>query len=82
MHHSYFEKVLGENQEWLGRIQGVRANASAKSHAELDECEALDDGDLGLQYRLLKERLPNLHVVGGCCGTDHRHVEQMCSTCA
>lgn len=60
----------------------MRANASRMSHAELDCCETLDDGDpveLGAQYARLKQPLPNLRVVGGCCGTDHRHLAQFCA---
>jgi homocysteine S-methyltransferase len=62
---------------WTTRIRGVRANASTCSHAELDEAEELDEGDpilLAQQHRALSERLPGLAVVGGCCGTDVRHV--------
>ena len=28
-------------------------------------------------YRELQRRLPNLTVVGGCCGTNHRHVAEI-----
>ena len=59
------------------RVLGIRANASTKSHAELDESEVLDDGDpvqLAEEYLAIGERLPHLTVLGGCCGTDHRHV--------
>ena len=62
---------------WRERIGGLRANASRMSHAELDAAEDLDDGDpaeLGEQHRDLRDRLPGLRVVGGCCGTDDRHV--------
>ena len=61
---------------------GLRANASTMSHAELDEATELDDGDppdLGRRYAGLKERLPRLTVLGGCCGTDHRHVTEICA---
>ena len=61
----------------MGRIRGLRANASRKSHAELDEAETLDSGDpveLGALYAQLRERLPQLELLGGCCGTDHRHI--------
>jgi homocysteine S-methyltransferase len=67
-----------EPAPWVERVRGLRANASTKSHAELDEAEELDDGDpakLASGYRGLRVRLPNLNVVGGCCGTDHRHVD-------
>lgn len=63
------------------RIRAVRSNASAKSHAELDEATELDGGDtkaFSAEYVKLAERLPNLNVLGGCCGTDHRHVTEVC----
>ena len=83
-HPTHFAHVLGEGGSWLERIRGVRANASHKSHAELNESPDLDIGDpveLGRQYSLLKNRLPQLNVMGGCCGTDHRHVEQIAAAC-
>ena len=79
-HPSHFVDVLAPPAPWLDRIHGVRANASRMSHAELDEAEELDDGDpaeLAEGYRQLQERLPNLDVAGGCCGTDHRHVREI-----
>jgi len=79
-HPTHFEHVL--DGPWTERVAGLRANASRMSHAELDQAEELDDGDpheLGEQYRALRERLPNLAVVGGCCGTDDRHVAQVCA---
>jgi S-methylmethionine-dependent homocysteine/selenocysteine methylase len=78
-HPTHFEAVLSE--PWARRIHGLRANASTKSHAELDEAEELDTGDpddLGARYAALRERLPALNVLGGCCGTDHRHVTAIC----
>jgi S-methylmethionine-dependent homocysteine/selenocysteine methylase len=76
-HPTHFESVLADGGGWTERIRGLRANASTKSHAELDEAEELDEGDpgdLGARYAALREKLPNLNVLGGCCGTDHRHV--------
>jgi homocysteine S-methyltransferase len=81
-HPTHFAHVLEGDGEWRGRIRGLRANASEKSHAELDEAEELDSGDpaaLARHYRELQTRLPSLTVVGGCCGTDHRHVKEICS---
>lgn len=83
-HPDHFEDVLSEPGEWRGRIMGLRANASRMSHAELDEAEELDEGnptELGSQYRSLRALLPNLMVVGGCCGTDHRHIESISAEC-
>jgi homocysteine S-methyltransferase len=76
-HPSHFEHVLEEGGAWLGRIAGLRANASTLSHAELDEAEELDEGDpeeLGAGYVALRAHLRNVNVLGGCCGTDERHV--------
>jgi homocysteine S-methyltransferase len=76
-HPTHFAHVLEDGAPWQERIAGVRANASTKSHAELDESDELDAGDpedLGRRYRALQEVLPRLSVVGGCCGTDERHV--------
>lgn len=81
-HPTHFADVLEEGGDWRDRIRGVRANASEKSHAELDEAEELDAGDpqaLAGHYRELQTRLPNLNVVGGCCGTSHVHVAEICS---
>jgi homocysteine S-methyltransferase len=76
-HPTHFTGALEQGGGWIERIGGVRANASRKSHAELDEAEELDEGDpaeLADQYRKLRALLPAATVVGGCCGTDHRHV--------
>ena len=81
-HPSHFEGVLEPGSAWTARIRGLRANASRLSHAELDEAEELDEGnpaELASDYVALRGRLPELHVLGGCCGTDHRHVGAMCS---
>ncbi|HET7648449.1 MAG TPA: homocysteine S-methyltransferase family protein [Gaiellaceae bacterium] len=83
-HPTHFAHVL-DGAEPLERIRGVRANASSKSHAELDEAETLDEGnpaELAEQYRALAPRLPNLTVVGGCCGTDERHIDAICAAWA
>ena len=80
-HPSHFNNILERGEGWIKRIHGIRANASKKSHAELDESEHLDRGDkheLAERYQELKILLPNLKVFGGCCGTDHTHVEEMC----
>jgi homocysteine S-methyltransferase len=75
-HPTHFLAVLDGPGPW-DRVLGIRANASEKSHAELDEAEELDEGDpvdLARRYLEIGERLPHLTVLGGCCGTDHRHI--------
>jgi len=79
-HPTHFAGVLTPGAAWVSRIRGVRANASRLSHVELDQATTLDVGnplELGVQYKGLHRLLPGLNVLGGCCGTDHRHVEAM-----
>lgn len=78
-HPTHFLPALleGKNEEWTKRIRGVRANASSKSHSELDESTELDRGDpqaLGTEHQKLKEIFAHMNVFGGCCGTDEEHV--------
>lgn len=84
-HPTHFLGALTDGGGWQSRIRGLRANASTKSHAELNEATALDDGspaELGRQYRDVRQVLTGLSVIGGCCGTDQRHVEEMCKALA
>jgi len=83
-HPTHFSHLLESGEDWLLRIRGIRANASALSHAELDEAEELDDGDpvdLAALFGRLKEMMPHLTVLGGCCGTDHRHIDAIAQAC-
>lgn len=82
-HPDHFADALHKG-DWLRRLGGIRANASRLSHAELDVATALDDGDpaeFGQLYAGLKARLPAIKVIGGCCGTDHRHVAEAGAAC-
>lgn len=84
-HPTHFEHEIAAGGAWLERIRGLRANASTRSHAELDEAEDLDDGDphdLGTRYAHLRSAMPWLNVLGGCCGTDARHVRAIRDACA
>jgi len=84
-HPAHFAHVLEEAGSWRQRIRGLRANASRRSHAELDASTDLDAGnplELGGEYRELRRQLPHLTVLGGCCGTDHRHVDAIFAACA
>jgi homocysteine S-methyltransferase len=81
-HPTHFDDVLEPGAPWTARIGGIRANASTKSHAELDEATELDEGDpadLGARHAALKAGLPAVNVLGGCCGTDDRHVAAICT---
>lgn len=82
-HPTHFDDVL-RGTSWVNRIRGIRANASCRSHAELDAAESLDAGnpvELGEQYAELRARFPHINVLGGCCGTDHRHIDCIAGAC-
>lgn len=82
-HPTHFESVVSNAGAWRERIQGLRANASTLSHAELDVMTELDSGDpqdLADRYRRLRTPLSRLNVLGGCCGTDHRHIAAICAS--
>lgn len=83
-HPTHFADVLAKGGAWRDRIRGIRANASRMSHAELDEAETLDDGnpqEFGHEHADLRKLLPNLSVIGGCCGTDERHIREIAGRC-
>ena len=83
-HPTHFMSVLSAGEEWTKRIGGIRANASRCSHAELDVMTELDSGDpgeLGRMYRTILEDFPGVRVIGGCCGTDLRHVTAIGEAC-
>jgi len=83
-HPTHFDNMIRTGGRWRKRVGGLRANASRCSHAELDAATELDAGnplELGDQYRALRAQLAGLTVVGGCCGTDHRHVEAIARAC-
>lgn len=83
-HPSHFAQALETGAPWLERVRGLRANASRLSHQELNDAPDLDDGDpaeLGDEHADILRRLPRIKVLGGCCGTDHRHVAAMSRAC-
>ncbi len=81
-HPTHFMPALAHEGAWRRRIVGLRANSSRRSHAELDDATELDEGDpreLGAQHAALQDRVPAVRVLGGCCGTDARHVAAIVS---
>jgi S-methylmethionine-dependent homocysteine/selenocysteine methylase len=84
-HPSHFSQVVKAEEPWAARVRGLRANVSKMSHVQLNEASELDAGnpaELGQEYAALKSRqLKCLNVMGGCCGTDHRHVERITTVC-
>jgi homocysteine S-methyltransferase len=84
VHPIHFAPVIRQGGAWVNRIGGLRVNASMMSHAELDEAPELDIGnitDLAQRYQRVLPLLPNVRVIGGCCGTDHRHIGAIARTC-
>jgi S-methylmethionine-dependent homocysteine/selenocysteine methylase len=80
-HPVHFAPALEDSGPWLARIRGLRANASMRGHAELDDADELDDGDpedLARRHAALRSLLPEVTILGGCCGTDIRHVTSIC----
>ena len=83
-HPTHFSATLDDGASWVLRVRGLRANASKRSHAELDNAPDLDVGDpeeLGRDYAELLARFQHINVLGGCCGTDHRHVACISAAC-
>ena len=83
-HPDHFAATLQSDSPAINRVQMIRANASRASHAELDEADVLDDGDpeeLGAQFARLLADHPQLSGLGGCCGTDVRHIEAIARAC-
>ncbi len=78
-HPDHFVDILSD-EPWMQRLRGVMANASRCSHAELDEATELDDGDpveLGQQLAEIHGNHSQISILGGCCGTDMRHLNQI-----
>ena len=83
-HPTHFGPAFPSDDDGGRRIRSVRANASSKSHAELDESDTLDTGDpaeLAGLYRALRSDHPQLTILGGCCGTDAMHVDAIARAC-
>ena len=83
-HPTHFTSVLSTGEAWTKRMGGIRANASRCSHAELDAMTELDSGnpdELGRMYRAILDDFPGVRVIGGCCGTDLRHVTAIAESC-
>ncbi|AFY38988.1 homocysteine S-methyltransferase [[Leptolyngbya] sp. PCC 7376] len=85
-HPIHFRDVFQSNSDaaWIQRIRGLRANASKMSHEELDSAPELDIGnpmELGADHTEILKQLPHINILGGCCGTDERHIEQIAVAC-
>jgi S-methylmethionine-dependent homocysteine/selenocysteine methylase len=83
-HPTHFEEVMLAKGDWTKRVKMIRSNASRLSHAELDSAATLDDGnpeELGDEYLQIRRDFPHINVLGGCCGTDARHIQAIARAC-
>lgn len=83
-HPTHIQHALERDADWIGRLRGLRANSSYCSHKELDNAPELDTGnpeELADQYHALRNKFPAITVLGGCCGTDDRHVREIAARC-
>lgn len=84
VHPTHFSAAITTSEPWVQRVRGLRANASRLSHAELNDSSTLDCGDpleFAVQHTDLLRRHPQINVLGGCCGTDQRHIEEITRAC-
>ena len=82
-HPTHFQEGW-RGEPWTRRIGGLRANASKRSHQELNDRPTSMPAirsSWAAEYRELLRRHPQINVLGGCCGTDHRHLECIALAC-
>lgn len=83
-HPAHFATAFEPDAAWTFRLRGLKANASSKTHDEIDGSNVLDAGDpkdLAARYRDLRQAMPSINILGGCCGTDCDHIAAICEAC-
>jgi 4-oxalocrotonate tautomerase len=79
------EEVKGG--DWGVGGKGLTAKDAQRTQTfvlDADEPAILHSGDRGAnpaEFGRQHARLPKMNVFGGCCGTDHRHVEAVFKAC-
>ncbi len=76
-HPQHVTGMLTGAGAWRERIRGIRANASPLGLVEPPEGQPLDPGDVAefaSAMQQVNELAPSITILGGCCGTDVRHV--------
>lgn len=79
-HPMEFFPALDDAGPWLDRLRYFRPNAAMMDKLALCKLGHLEDGDpveLGGQMADLALRLPRADILGGCCGTDERHLGEI-----
>lgn len=57
----------------------IHVGFAVETDGRLPSGDSIEDAaDLAKRYVGLRRELPGLDVVGGCCGTDIRHVTAIC----
>ena len=61
------------------RVVGLFANTAASTPEELNNCNALVEEDPAVFGKTVAElyRSLGMKILGGCCGTDQRHIDQL-----
>ena len=79
VHPTIFKEALKHSDPGSGRILGLQANTSLKSPEELDGLDYLDTSEPKefAESMLALHTQFGLKIIGGCCGTDHRHIEEI-----
>ena len=79
-HPLEFEPAIADAGPWLDRLRYIRPNAAKMDKIALCSLGHLEDGDpeeLGEQMGDVVRRLPRADIIGGCCGTDERHLSEI-----
>ncbi|MBW2409401.1 MAG: homocysteine S-methyltransferase family protein [Deltaproteobacteria bacterium] len=79
VHPAIFRKAIEQSEPGFDRLLGLQANTSEKSPEELDGLGYLDTSEPEefAESMLALHTHFGLKIIGGCCGTDHRHIEEI-----
>ncbi len=72
-------KSFNETENLRSRLIGLQANSSTKSPEELENLPYLDTTEPVefSEYMLQLHKRFGIKILGGCCGTDNRHIEEI-----
>jgi len=79
-HSSIVQEALTPYKDAYKRIYGIKGNGSGKSPeelAKLDKPEADEPVQFAQNLVMLHKEF-GFKILGGCCGTDSRHIEALC----
>jgi S-methylmethionine-dependent homocysteine/selenocysteine methylase len=79
-HPVEFEPAFADAGSWFDRLRYIRPNAAKMDKIALCSLGHLEDGDpveLGGEMGEIARRFPRADILGGCCGTDERHLSEI-----